>query len=613
MDLKKYNKHLKFIDNYKKAINASSGSEVDSNANVENKNVATLAGEIFKKDAIGLNRLVMTNKIEELFGKELADEYIRQLDSHEIYRHDETAPVYPYTYSAQESVTAEVDGTLKVISFEDLYDICKETEYLVDEEKIVYCKYPKNMKIIDRDGKFTNISRLVKKKRHRDLVVVKTSNGENLIVTDNHPMIVTDDINNTVKAIQSKGFMQYRDVTNVQFRGKNKIELTYIEKYGESFVLNKTSNANQYSKRYADLTDEFGYFVGFFIAEGWYSKNKNDEYDGLIIKQKNRNILELCAEYLFRSTGIYSYIYEHKDSRGFFTLRIPNRSIVNLFIDEFNISPTAQYKKMPSNIFEYNEKFAYGIISGLIDGDGSVREDGSISLRISSRTCISQLSQIFSALSISSYMSYYDGTQYENKNKLIKESYPMFGIVFNMSDEMYLSKKYVDANKKRTYYTAKEWVEISDVKLIKNTSYLEDNEFIYDITTDSNTFLLNNIYVHNCVSITMYPFLFNGLKTIGGISDAPKNLQSFCGSFINLVFAIASQFAGAVSTPEFLSYLDYFLRKEYGDDYYTNVDKIVELKKDGGRTLEKLIEGCFQQVVYSINQPAAARSFQSVN
>lgn len=115
-----------------------------------------------------------------------------------------------------------------------------------------------------------------------------------------------------------------------------------------------------------------------------------------------------------------------------------------------------------------------------------------------------------------------------------------------------------------------------------------------------------------CVSITMYPFLFNGLRTIGGISDAPKNLQSFCGSFVNLVFAIASQFAGAVSTPEFLSYLDYFLRKEYGDDYYLNVDKIVELKKDGGRTLEKLIEGYFQQVVYSINQPAAARNFQSV-
>lgn len=111
----------------------------------------------------------------------------------------------------------------------------------------------------------------------------------------------------------------------------------------------------------------------------------------------------------------------------------------------------------------------------------------------------------------------------------------------------------------------------------------------------------------------MYPFLFHGLKTIGGISDAPKNLQSFCGSFVNLVFAIASQFAGAVSTPEFIPYLDYFIRKEYGDDYYLHTDDIVEIKKSKSRTLDQLIDGYLQQVVYSINQPASARNFQSVN
>ena len=49
MDLKKYKRHLNFINQYKKAINASTGSEVDSNANVENKNVTTLYGEIFKR------------------------------------------------------------------------------------------------------------------------------------------------------------------------------------------------------------------------------------------------------------------------------------------------------------------------------------------------------------------------------------------------------------------------------------------------------------------------------------------------------------------------------------------------------------------------------------
>ena len=33
-----YKPYVKFIDSYRKASNAASGSEVDSNANVENKN-----------------------------------------------------------------------------------------------------------------------------------------------------------------------------------------------------------------------------------------------------------------------------------------------------------------------------------------------------------------------------------------------------------------------------------------------------------------------------------------------------------------------------------------------------------------------------------------------
>ena len=70
-----------------------------------------------------------------------------------------------------------------------------------------------------------------------------------------------------------------------------------------------------------------------------------------------------------------------------------------------------------------------------------------------------------------------------------------------------------------------------------------------------------------CVAITMYPFLESGLRELGGVSIAPTDLKSFCGEFINLVYSVSSQFMGAVATPEFLMYMDYFIRKDYGDDY----------------------------------------------
>lgn len=115
----------------------------------------------------------------------------------------------------------------------------------------------------------------------------------------------------------------------------------------------------------------------------------------------------------------------------------------------------------------------------------------------------------------------------------------------------------------------------------------------------------HEIYVHDetslkpyCVSVTMYPFLREGLSKLGGESQAPKHLASFCGSFINFVFAVSSQFAGAVATVEFLTYFDYFAHKDFGENYL--------------ETHRKEIENHLQQVVYSINQPAAARGYQSV-
>lgn len=126
-----------------------------------------------------------------------------------------------------------------------------------------------------------------------------------------------------------------------------------------------------------------------------------------------------------------------------------------------------------------------------------------------------------------------------------------------------------------------------------------------DLAKEYNRQLENHeIYAHDethfdkpyCCSITMYPFLLDGLKGLGGESKAPKHLASFCGNFINLVFALTSQIAGAIATVEFLGYMDKFARDDYGDDYL--------------KTHTSIIDNCLQQVVYSLNQPASARDYQ---
>ena len=114
-----------------------------------------------------------------------------------------------------------------------------------------------------------------------------------------------------------------------------------------------------------------------------------------------------------------------------------------------------------------------------------------------------------------------------------------------------------------------------------------------------------------CASITMYPWLINGTTAIGGNSTAPTNLKSFCGGFVNMVFIVSSMLSGACATPEFLMYLNYFIGKEYGVDYYKDPERIVDLSLRQ-RSIDKVITDCFEQIVYSINQPTGARNFQAV-
>lgn len=115
----------------------------------------------------------------------------------------------------------------------------------------------------------------------------------------------------------------------------------------------------------------------------------------------------------------------------------------------------------------------------------------------------------------------------------------------------------------------------------------------------------HRIYIHDetslrpyCASITLFPFLLHGTKPLGGTSEAPKNIHSFSGSFVNLVYQVASGFAGAIATVEFLLYFDYFAKKTWGDDY-------IDLHTADVRQ-------SLQGVVYALNQPASARGNQSV-
>lgn len=153
--------------------------------------------------------------------------------------------------------------------------------------------------------------------------------------------------------------------------------------------------------------------------------------------------------------------------------------------------------------------------------------------------------------------------------------------------------------------------ELKLQKLYPNFNYKQMKE---DFNTIMYPHDLNSqIGMPYCVAITMYPFYLNGIKDIGGLSVAPKNIDSFCGMFINLIFSIASQYKGAVATPGLFVGMDWYLRKEYGDLYYEKKDLIISSEYTYRKqTIHKQIHQYFQQICYSLMQPSGSRGNQAV-
>ena len=116
-----------------------------------------------------------------------------------------------------------------------------------------------------------------------------------------------------------------------------------------------------------------------------------------------------------------------------------------------------------------------------------------------------------------------------------------------------------------------------------------------------------------CEAVSLYPLIMNGTSTMDGLkTKPPTNLNSFCGQLINLTFLLAAQCKGAVAYGEFFNFFDYFCVKEWGPEWDKHIKDVVTSNVcNKEKTIEHCIKQAFQNIVYSWNQPAGNRSYQS--
>lgn len=136
---------------------------------------------------------------------------------------------------------------------------------------------------------------------------------------------------------------------------------------------------------------------------------------------------------------------------------------------------------------------------------------------------------------------------------------------------------------------------------------------------------LNNhiIYTHDeastpvlkpyCMAVTLYPLMEEGVGNIDGVTPTPPNdIASFSGQVTNLAFLLSSQCKGAVAFGDYFITLNYYVIKEFGENWYEKLD--CSSTSDHSliyRTIRSSIQKGMKQFIWGVNQPAGNRSYNS--
>lgn len=116
-----------------------------------------------------------------------------------------------------------------------------------------------------------------------------------------------------------------------------------------------------------------------------------------------------------------------------------------------------------------------------------------------------------------------------------------------------------------------------------------------------------------CCAVTLYPLMTDGVGNVDGVTPTPPNdIQSFSGQITNLAFLLSSQCKGAVAFGDYFVAFNYYVVKEFGEQWYNKLDVVVTNSHiNNQHTIEYYILKGMKQFVYGVNQPAGNRSYNS--
>ncbi len=520
----------------------------------------------------GLNQYTTSHISKKYWLNKIYPERVREAAKNQDFHIHDLNLLATYTFFGREVLPVKLSGEIKLVSFQDLYEFVDAREVLLNEKDQAFAKYPEDLRVLDRGG-WTEVKRLVKKKKERKMRFLKSEQGRSVIVTDNHPFIIKEDEKGEEKEIRSqdvkKGehLMESVNIPNlVEKEGIFQKDFVYVaeellrsgvnefflegldrrefmEKWNGRTDVEGTvsvSNSANGMDNKLELTENFGYLVGMFIAEGSY------DHERVVITTGEAKIIErirrTCHEF-----GLRCYEGDKKEGSAK-NISINSATFKLLFEKVFCIKGKSKNKNIPPNILSYNIDFAKGLVAGVIDGDGTVspfddsHKNSQILIRVSSRTMLEQLAvllQIFGIVPRDRTEGL--GSKREFNGRGIEQNYPLYGLSFSKRENVDIpSFKYRGGSVARKSWGADGY---GWNKVLSNEETEIYEEWIYDITTESGTLVCNGVLVHNCCGWDLQDLLLRGF---GGVSSKveskpPKHLRPALGQIVNFFFTLQGE------------------------------------------------------------------------
>lgn len=561
-----------FIDNFVDTKTVADAT-IDGNANSGTKDIVTMQSDMKKPHT----KLLSFNKIfyemRKKYGVDHANKWLEDEWSGALYMHDAyNSSLVPYCIKKEETIIVKFNGVIYNTSLKYVYNkLLKNFPEYIDGE----IKFKKPLNLYVRDYNFatqkdcwTKITHISHKPNKKEMHYIRTMNGLSLITTKDHKFF--DELGNEYEA---------QNLNNEYLKQSWELDEIY------SSTIDNIKGVN--------LTKDLGYILGMLISEGSYNGNY------IIFSQSYNSDKDILNKLLncLNKVGVRYNNYKNAENSTRIVIKQGDFKWANFF-KSFIDGYYAQEKALVGEYVNYNRDFILGIIAGLIDGDGHVREGKKLALKMSTRTLTQQIKQFLNSQGLfpSETKPWRQELKFKGyEGKLTK---PVYSLEINMAQDkdFFLSLNSIKIEKEFKDFIYKPemakgiYTPAKDGNNVRRNELTFNEEETFDLTTESHHFYCNNILVHNCYAYDLDQVATKGLFFVSRFkTDPPQHLETFNNHVLEFVSWTSNRQSGAVGLPSYLIYSFYFWKKDVEAGYCKDPERYRDQQ--------------FQKFIYDLNQP----------